>query len=240
MKVKTKLGTLINGDCLQELVDIFKTAKEKDKADMIFTDPPYGIAYTGRSLTRDHDKDSIIGDKTAEEATRLMDFFLPIFKLVSKEDSEWYMFASGFTVNEALLHVWTKLSEYAKVNNLIIWDKKNIGFGQDWRNQYETIFQVKNGKGLPTKATSSGNVISLPNSKTHADDHPMAKPLTLMIKLLSIKKPKFVIDPFCGSGVIPVACERLGIKWLGIEIDKDYFKIAKRNILEEAEQSKLF
>ena len=49
-----------------------------------------------------------------------------------------------------------------------------------------------------------------------------------------------VFDPFIGSGTTAVACEKLGRRWIGIEISEDYCKIAKERILTEARQIKMF
>ncbi len=47
-----------------------------------------------------------------------------------------------------------------------------------------------------------------------------------------------VIDPFMGSGTTGIACDRYGIDFIGIEIDKQYFKIAERRL--ENERMRLF
>lgn len=46
-------------------------------------------------------------------------------------------------------------------------------------------------------------------------------------------------DPFFGSGTTGVACERLGRKWIGIEISKEYCDIAVKRIEQERNQLKL-
>jgi site-specific DNA-methyltransferase (adenine-specific) len=74
-------------------------------------------------------------------------------------------------------------------------------------------------------------------------EHETQKPLKLMIKLLndfSINKTEIVFDPFMGSGTIAVACERLGRKWLGCELDPKYCAIAQARIDAERAQLKLF
>ncbi|MCK5451507.1 MAG: hypothetical protein KAI70_07065 [Candidatus Omnitrophica bacterium] len=51
---------------------------------------------------------------------------------------------------------------------------------------------------------------------------------------------KIGIDPQCGSGTTPVACEKLGRPWIGIEISEKYCKVAQKRILAEFNQRKLF
>lgn len=53
-------------------------------------------------------------------------------------------------------------------------------------------------------------------------------------------KGDLVMDIFMGSGTTAVACEKLGRKWVGIEISKDYCRIAKQRISQEFNQLKLF
>ena len=62
--------------------------------------------------------------------------------------------------------------------------------------------------------------------------HPTVKPISLMeylVKLVSREGHK-VLDPFMGSGTTGIACKNLGREFIGIEMDKDYFEIAKRRI----------
>jgi site-specific DNA-methyltransferase (adenine-specific) len=49
-----------------------------------------------------------------------------------------------------------------------------------------------------------------------------------------------VLDPFLGSGTTAVACERLGRKWVGIEIEEEFCKVARKRIEEELRVRKLF
>lgn len=52
--------------------------------------------------------------------------------------------------------------------------------------------------------------------------HPHPKPIALYDKILEELQPKSVIDPFIGSGTTAEACVKLGIKWLGYEIEEKY------------------
>ena len=69
--------------------------------------------------------------------------------------------------------------------------------------------------------------------------HPTQKPLPLMEWCLSFTQGT-VLDPFMGSGTTGVACVNLGRKFIGVEIDEDYFDIACRRIAEAYQQPRLF
>ena len=54
------------------------------------------------------------------------------------------------------------------------------------------------------------------------------------------KESAIVFDPFLGSGTTAVACERLGRKWIGCELEPKYVEIANKRIEAERMQLKLF
>ncbi len=73
-------------------------------------------------------------------------------------------------------------------------------------------------------------------------DHPCPRKLEHVEFIISemSRKNEIVLDPFIGSGTTAVACEKLGRKWIGIEISEKYCEIAKQRIKAEADQIKLF
>ena len=70
--------------------------------------------------------------------------------------------------------------------------------------------------------------------------HPTQKPLALMAWCLKWIKAPTVLDPFMGSGTTGVACQKLGRKFIGIEIEPKYFDIACKRIEEQWRQPRLF
>lgn len=73
--------------------------------------------------------------------------------------------------------------------------------------------------------------------------HPTQKPIELIMKILleygETKENDLILDCFLGSGTIAVACEKLGRRWIGIEIGDKYCEIAKQRIEQEANQIKM-
>jgi len=65
------------------------------------------------------------------------------------------------------------------------------------------------------------------------------KLFTYLTELFS-KKGDFVLDPFMGSGTTGIACSILNREFIGIELEKDYFKIAEARIKEQNKQTNLF
>ena len=74
------------------------------------------------------------------------------------------------------------------------------------------------------------------------NNHPTVKPVKLMQYLTRLITPKggIVLDPYMGSGTTGIACKKEGFEFIGIELDKDYFKIAKARIEKLEYQHELF
>jgi site-specific DNA-methyltransferase (adenine-specific) len=79
------------------------------------------------------------------------------------------------------------------------------------------------------------NILRVPSLKGNSKEkcgHPSQKPIDLIEKLIacSTDAGDLVLDPFLGSGTTAAAAHRLGRKWLGIEKDSNYIKIAKSRL----------
>jgi site-specific DNA-methyltransferase (adenine-specific) len=72
--------------------------------------------------------------------------------------------------------------------------------------------------------------------------HPTGKPLPLVLQFVEdfSELEEVILDPFMGSGTTGVAAVKTGRRFIGIEIDPDYFEIAKRRISEALTQPRLF
>ena len=70
--------------------------------------------------------------------------------------------------------------------------------------------------------------------------HPTQKPESLFVWCIEFSKTTgTVLDPFLGSGTTAVACERLGRKWIGIELEEKYCQIAVDRIKKETQQLRI-
>jgi DNA modification methylase len=125
----------------------------------------------------------------------------------------------------------------------VIWDKINPGLGWRYRRQHEMVMVAHRSKG---KLLWADDNIAAPNimrySKPRGGDPPTEQPVALVAKFLSphAKPGMIVLDPFCGSGTTLLAAERLGLKWIGIELDPKYCQLAQERVDAERSQGKLF
>ena len=93
---------------------------------------------------------------------------------------------------------------------------------------------IKDRLGCFESSTIKSNIISI-SSKVEGRLHETEKPLTLITELVNSFSVEghTVLDMFMGSGTTGVACSNLGRKFIGIEMDENYFNIAKQRITGE-------
>ncbi len=121
----------------------------------------------------------------------------------------------------------------------ICWFVKGI----NWKFNYEKIKEFnphKTKEGKPKQLRDFIDFIELPivqgKERIKAQNgraiHPAQKPEKLieLILLASSEKNDIILDPFLGSGTTAVVASRLQRKWIGIEINEDFIKIAYRRI----------
>ncbi len=88
-------------------------------------------------------------------------------------------------------------------------------------------------------------LLSKPTKKEKGEynDHKTVKPLAIceyLIKLSAFSKNAVILDPFAGSGTTAVAAKKLGKRYIGIDSNEKYVKIAERRIMELEEKPELF
>ena len=105
--------------------------------------------------------------------------------------------------------------------------------GQFYMSQFEYILFFRKGKGIKINHCGTSDILSIPNKKTKDNNghnlHDTEKPIELMQILIdnSSKEKQLILDPFMGIGSSGIAALNLNRKYIGIELDKQYFDIAK-------------
>ncbi|OFK27207.1 DNA methyltransferase [Corynebacterium sp. HMSC062E11] len=203
--------TLYHADCLQHL-DML------DQADVMVTDPPYGVDYTGFGGRRGEPKRnsgriSINGD-------------------------------SSLLVRDTVLQAWSKPAivfgswrqpRPLNTRHRLIWSKgTDPGMGDltlPWGNSDEEIYVI--GKGFI--GVRGPNILIYPKPpSSNRPDHPTPKPVPLMEKLIIACPEHWVIvDPFAGSGSTLRAAKNLGRKAIGFEIEEKYCEITAQRCAQE-------
>ena len=185
------------------------------KADLVFTDPPYGIKYQSGHRVRSAPFDMIINDD------KILDF-LPIIK----EYNTGFVFI--MTIWKTIKDWIIEFEKHFKITDIIVWYKKGGGMGDLQRTfspSYEMILCSNNGKKICGKRLE--NVWSVPRDNRNCYFHPTQKPIALPMMAIenTTKENDIVLDLFGGSGSTLFACEKLNRSCYTMEISEKYIDI---------------
>lgn len=239
MEYKTEKYTLYNDDCITVLDNMIQNG---DTVDMIFTDPPYRVTSRGNAgnsggmLQKKINKAGRVFEHNDIE----IEVYLPKFYKVLKETGHCYI----MTNHKNLTHFLKVIDEWKDPDTnegfhfikSLIWDKGNKIMGQFYMNQFEYILFLRKGAGKKINNCGASDLISIPNKKTKDETgkniHDTEKPVDLCKILIenSSNPNEIVFDPFMGIDSCGIAAEQLGRKFIGIELDSNYYEIAKSRI----------
>ena len=199
------------------------------KADMVFTDPPYGVSASGgRSQTKDKlGMKAIANDELRNnDLTKFLSDFIKVMKY--KDGASIYICYPWATQKEFTEAI---LNNNLKIKNCIIWDKKVFGLNgfKGYRPQYEMIYFCckEDFYWYGDKAQSNIWQISREIKREEQGNHPTPKPIELICKALnnSSKQEDVILDVFGGSGSTLIACEQLNRKCYMMELDPHYVDV---------------
>ena len=189
------------------------------KADMVFTDPPYGVSYTGGLQFK---------NGTVEKNNREMiknddvDIYEDVFRILSQFSNGacyvWFADTKAATLYNAA-------EKYGEIHALIIW-VKNGGYGAlnaNYKQKHEPClyWKPKNAKLNFCGATTETTVWEV-NKDGVNEYHPTQKPVALPAKAISNHDVETVLDLFGGSGSTLIACEQLDRTCYMMELDPKY------------------
>lgn len=186
-----------------------KALMQDEKADLVFTDPPYNVAFNGRSGKFEVIKNDNLED---EKFNNFIKGFLKILKFLNPKS--YYV-----CCNWAFYGV---LQLDLKPKSCIVWAKNVFGLGHGYRHQHEFILfdgyidpNIKNESDLWEIKKDTNYV------------HPTQKPIEIPSRAIrnSSKKNNVVVDLFGGSGSTLIACEQLERKARLMELDEHYVDV---------------
>ena len=209
-------------------IDAVEKLMAGQKADLVFTDPPYGMKFGGGASAGSTPKGALVkahgmimgDDKTGDDLIALVQNALTSATIVLKSGASIYVCFTWRTYNEfykALVDIGLKPA------SCIVWDKKSVGLGfANYRPQHEFIFYIKGDGWYGDNAQS--DVWYGSRGAVTKYVHPTQKPVELIEKAInnSSKGGDFVLDLFGGSGSTLIACEKTGRINRSMELDPKY------------------
>jgi len=251
VKREVPLDTILQGDCIAEM------ARLPDKSvDMIFADPPYNLQLGGDLFRPEGSRVDAVDDEWDKfESLAAYDGFtrdwLEQARRILKDDGTIWVIGSyhniyrvGSLLQDAdfwILNdiVWRKSNpmpnfrgtRFTNAHETLIWcakdEKARYTFNYRAMKAMNDDLQMRSDWLLPICAGSE-RVKGDNGSKAH----PTQKPEALLYRiLLACTKPgDVVLDPFFGTGTTGAVARRLGRRWIGIEKETSYVKVARERI----------
>lgn len=189
-------------------IDAVERLMGGNHVDMIFTDPPYNVAFNGRSGKHDVIKNDNLSDADFEQ------FIENVTQTIK-------------TINPSVYYIWCNWDFYGvlqgklEYKSCIVWAKNVFGMGNGYRHQHE--FCLFNGK-IDEEVKNESDLWEIKKDSKYV--HPTQKPVALSvcafgnhIKLLN------VLDLFGGSGSTLLGAEQTGRKAHLMELDPKYVDV---------------
>ncbi|HET9336680.1 MAG TPA: site-specific DNA-methyltransferase [Sphingomicrobium sp.] len=245
------LDTILEGDCIAEM------AKLPDRSvDMIFADPPYNLQLGGDLFRPEGGKVDACDDDwdKFDSLTAYDDFtreWLAEARRILKDDGTIWVIGSYHNIYRvgALLQdadfwilndiVWRKANpmpnfrgtRFTNAHETLLWcakdEKARYTFNYRAMKALNDDLQMRSDWVLPICSGAE-------RVKDDAGDkaHPTQKPEALLYRiLLACTKPgDVVLDPFFGTGTTGAVARRLKRRWIGIERERSYVKVARQRI----------
>lgn len=182
------------------------------KADMVNTDPPYGVSYQSNMRTKSEKFEVLKND----------DVFLDIAAVIEACSMGWVFVWTSWKV----LTKWIEqFDSFGYPTNQVIWHKRGGGIGdlkKTFLSDYETALVWHRGAELTGKRI--GSVWSIGKDGAAEYTHPTQKPVALAEEAIdkTTRKGAVVLDLFGGSGSTLIACEKINRHARLMELDPKY------------------
>jgi len=229
---------LYKGDCL-EVMD--KLIEDGVKVDAIITDPPYNISRKNNfsTMKNKYGKPACIRGIDFGEWDKGFDLFSWIDKGIELLDNNGSMF---------IFNDWKNIGNIARyaeslgmdIKDCFRWEKLNP-MPRNINRRYVTDFEMgvwlvkKKSKWVFNRQNEKyerPKFVSGSVSGKEKTIHTTQKPIALMEYLVKIhtNENQLVLDPFAGSGTTLIAAAKLNRRAIGIELDEEYYRVAKERI----------
>lgn len=217
---------LLNGDFLELSKNI-----PDNSIDLIVTDPPYKCISGGKPHLKTQPSGILSkndGKVFAHNNISANDYFHELYRIL-KDNTHCYIMTNTLNI-ENFLSVAKKVG--FKLHNILIWKKNNATPSRWYMKNCEYILFFRKGKAKTINNVGTKQVIEVDNiigSKVH----PTEKPVELMKILIENSSyiGDLVLDPFMGSGSSGIAALKLNRRFIGVELDTEYFNIAQKRIV---------
>jgi DNA modification methylase len=193
-------------------IDAVEKLMDGRKADMVFTDPPYGVEYQSNMRTKSAKFDVLAND----------DAFLDIAPIIEAFSAGWVFVWTSWKVQSKWIDL---LAGFGYPTNIVIWHKPGGGIGdlkRTFSSDYEVALVWHRGAELCGKRIGSVWKINKDGAQTYM--HPTQKPVALSVEAMDKASlaGSLVLDLFGGSGSTLIGAEQTARNCRMMELDPKY------------------
>tara|TARA_R110000787_G_scaffold3693_1_gene14254 strand:- start:556 stop:1257 length:702 start_codon:yes stop_codon:yes gene_type:complete len=213
-----------------DALEILKTIPS-ESIDCVVTDPPYKIITGGDSNGKNsiRPKGILKGNRELMRTVPKFSEWLPELFRVLKNGTQNYVMVNSSN----LLKMANEIEKAGfKIQNFLVWHKNNCTPSQFYMKNCEYTIFFRKGKSKYINDIGGSKTVHSFNNIIGNKVHPTEKPTPLMEFYIknSTNENDIVLDPFMGSGSTGLACKNTNRSFIGIEMQEDYFEIAKNKI----------
>ena len=207
-----------------------------EKADMVFTSPPYNgnttmydyIVVNGKKKRKDKPlyENNETDNKTSEE---YVDFLHSVMNICFLNTYGYIFWNINYNAKSRFEYIECVYPYRNKLQETIVWKKNAIPTANGLTRNFEFIFMFKTNeeiKHLNKEYDVTHNVWEVNNSRSQTDTHKACFPIGLPSKAIALNETtKLIFEPFTGSGTTMVASHQLKRKCYGMELDPKYCQV---------------
>ena len=207
-----------------------------EKADMVFTSPPYNgnttmydyIVVNGKKKRKDKPlyENNETDNKTSKE---YIDFLHSVMNICFLNTYGYIFWNINYNAKSRFEYIECVYPYRNKLQETIVWKKNAIPTANGLTRNFEFIFMFKTNeeiKHLNKEYDITHNVWEVNNSGSQTDTHKACFPIGLPSKAIALNETtKLIFEPFTGSGSTMVASHQLKRKCYGMELDPKYCQV---------------
>ena len=216
--------SLYCGDCRDVELD-------PETVDLLLTDPPYGMQYSGYGLTT---QNANIRADGARQGMRVVRQALRSSEPSWRPDVHLLLMCHW----ESWPDFYDTIAPYAQIRNALIWYKNRGGMGDtatEYARDYEVILYAMRGRRPLAGKRPNAVIAGIPPCTATGRSHPTEKPVALMRALIARHCPPdgLVVDPFAGAGTTLIAARAERRRCVGIEIERRWCEVAAERLSQQ-------
>jgi len=225
---------LMQGDCLDRMKEI-----PDGSVDLILCDPPFGTTQNKwDSVIPLEDMWARVKGVSKQSAAVVMSAAQPFTSTLILSNIDMFKYQWVWEKSKPTGHLNAKKQPLRKHEDVVVFYRKQCTYNpQGLKDTHAVVSRTNRGNygdcSKTTVQTKTGYPTSILQFPTTVGVHPTQKPVELMEYLIKTytNEGDTVLDFTMGSGTTGVACRNINRRFIGVEMDENYFNIAKKRIL---------